>query len=129
MNKNKELLKSFVIGSSIISYIIILLVVIYLFKTKEATFDYYRYTVLAPIGIGTLSLLSKYVSINYNISLKKSYLFFSLLSATFVSINISRDDGAYNFSSTQRWFIQYILIFVGHMFMYNGIIYPIDLYL
>tara|TARA_B100000900_G_C20586212_1_gene719685 strand:+ start:1275 stop:1664 length:390 start_codon:yes stop_codon:yes gene_type:complete len=129
MNKNKELLKSFVIGSSIISYIIILLVVIYLFKTKEAKFDYYRYTVLAPIGIGTLSLLAKYVSINYDVSLKKSYLFFSLLSSIFVSINISRDDGAYNFSSTQRWYIQYILIFVGHLFMYNGIIYPIDLYL
>ena len=129
MNKNKELLKSFVIGSSIISYIIILLVVIYLFKTKEAKFDYYRYTVMAPIGIGTLSLLAKYVSINYDVSLKKSYLFFSLLSAIFVSINISRDDGAYNFSSTQRWYIQYILIFVGHLFMYNGIIYPFDLYL
>ena len=129
MNKNKELLKSFVIGSSIISYIIILLVVIYLFKTKEAKFDYYRYTVMAPIGIGTLSLLAKYVSINYDVSLKESYLFFSLLSAIFVSINISRDDGAYNFSSTQRWYIQYILIFVGHLFMYNGIIYPIDLYL
>ena len=129
MNKNKKLLKSFVIGSSIISYLIILLVVIYLFKTNEAKFDYYRYSVLAPIGIGTLSLLAKYVSINYNVSLKKSYLFFSLLSAIFVSINISRDDGAYNFSSTQRWYIQYILIFVGHLFMYNGIIYPIDLYL
>jgi hypothetical protein len=129
MNTKKELLKSFVIGSSIISYLIILLVVIYLFKTKEAMFDYYRYTVLAPIGIGTLSLLAKYVSIKYNVSLKKSYLFFSLLSATFVSINISRDDGTYNFASTQRWYIQYILIFVGHLFMYNMIIYPIDLYL
>lgn len=129
MNTKKELLKSFVIGSSIISYLIILLVVIYLFKTKEAKFDYYRYTVLAPIGIGTLSLLAKYVSIKYNVSLKKSYLFFSLLSATFVSINISRDDGTYDFASTQRWYIQYILIFVGHLFMYNMIIYPIDLYL
>ncbi len=129
MNKNKELLKSFVIGSSIISYLIILLVVIYLFKNKQATFDYYRYTVLAPIGIGILSLLSKYISMDYNISLKSAYFLFSILSASFVSINISRDEGAYNFKTKERWYLQYLLIFVGHLFMYNGIIYPLDLYL
>lgn len=129
MIKNKELLKSFVIGSSIISYLIILLVVIYLFKNKQATFDYYRYTVLAPIGIGILSLLSKYISLNYNISLKSAYFLFSILSASFVSINISRDEGAYNFKTKERWYLQYLLIFVGHLFMYNGIIYPLDLYL
>lgn len=129
MNKNKELLKSFVIGSSIISYLIILLVVIYLFKNKQATFDYYRYTVLAPIGIGLLSVLSKYISMNYNISLKSAYFLFSILSASFVSINISRDEGAYNFKTKERWYLQYLLIFVGHLFMYNMIIYPLDLYL
>ncbi len=129
MNRNKELLKSFVIGSSIISYLIILLVVIYLFKNKQATFDYYRYTVLAPIGIGLLSVLSKYISIQYKISLKTTYFLFSLLSATFVSINISRDKGAYNFKTKERWYLQYLLIFVGHLFMYNMIIYPLDLYL
>ena len=127
--KNKELLKSFVIGSSIISYLVILLVVIYLFKNKQATFDYYRYTVLAPIGIGILSLLSKYISMNYNISLKSADFLFSILSASFVSINISRDEGAYNFKTKERWYLQYLLIFVGHLFMYNGIIYPLDLYL
>ena len=129
MNKNKELLKSFVIGSSIISYLIILLVVIYLFKNKQATFDYYRYTVLAPIGIGLFSVLSKYISIQYKISLKTTYFLVSLLSATFVSINISRDEGAYNFKTKERWYLQYLLIFVGHLFMYNGIIYSLDQYL
>lgn len=129
MNRNKELLKSFVIGSSIISYLIILLVVIYLFKNKQATFDYYRYTVLAPIGIGLLSVLSKYISIKYKISLKTTYFLVSLLSATFVSINISRDEGAYNFKTKERWYLQYLLIFVGHLFMYNGIIYSLDQYL
>ena len=129
MNLNKELIKSFIIGSSIISYLIILLVVIYLFKNKQATFDYYRYTVLAPIGIGLLSVLSKYISIQYKLSLKTTYFLFSLLSATFVSINISRDEGAYNFKTKERWYLQYILIFIGHLFMYNMIIYPLDLYL
>ena len=80
----KELFKSFIIGSSIIAYFIIFIVVIYLFKIKEATFDYYRYSILAPIGIGLLSALAKFISIKYNITLKKSYFIVSLLSALFV---------------------------------------------
>ena len=125
----KELFKSFIIGSSIIAYFIIFIVVIYLFKIKEATFDYYRYSILAPIGIGLLSALAKFISIKYNITLKKSYFIVSLLSALFVSINISRGEKAYNFKSNNRWYLQYLLIFIGHLFIYNKIIYPLDIYL
>ena len=125
----KELLKSFIIGSSVIAYFIIFIVVIYLFKIKEATFDYYRYSILAPIGIGLLSVLAKFVSIKYNITLKRSYFVVSLLSALFVSINISRGEKAYNFKSKNRWYLQYLLIFIGHLFIYNKIIYPLDVYL
>jgi len=125
----KELLKSFIIGSSVIAFFIIFIVVIYLFKIKEATFDYYRYSILAPIGIGLLSALAKIISIKYNISLKISYFIVSLLSALFVSINISRGKQAYNFKSKNRWYFQYLLIFMGHLFVYNKIIYPLDVYL
>ena len=125
----KELLKSFIIGSSVIAYFIIFIVVIYLFKIKEATFNYYRYSILAPIGIGLLSALAKFISIKYNISLKISYFIVSLLSALFVSINISRGKKAYNFKSKNRWYLQYLLIFLGHLFVYNKIIYPLDVYL
>ena len=125
----KELLKSFIIGSSVIAYFIIFIVVIYLFKIKEATFDYYRYSILAPIGIGLLSVLAKFISIKYNITLKRSYFVVSLLSALFVSINISRGEKAYNFKSNNRWYLQYLLIFMGHLFIYNKIIYPLDVYL
>ena len=130
MNMNKkELLKSFIIGSSIPAFIILFIVVIYLFKIKEATFNYYRYSILAPIGIGFLSMLSKYISITYNIDLKTSYFIISLLSALFVSINISIGNGAYKFKSNNRWYFQYLLIFIGHLFIYNKIIYPLDSYL
>ena len=58
---NKELLKSFIIGSSIPSFIILFIVVIYLFMNKEATFNYYKYSIMAPLGLGILSMLSKYI--------------------------------------------------------------------
>lgn len=125
----KELLKSFIIGSSVPAFIILFIVVIYLFKIKEATFDYYRYSILAPIGMGVLSLLAKYISINYKISLQMCYFIISIISALFVSINISRGKKAYNFKSQNRWYLQYLLIFMGHLFIYNRIIYPLDVYL
>lgn len=126
---SKQLLKSFIIGSSIPAFIILFIVVIYLFKIKEATFDYYRYSVLAPIGIGLLSLIAKFISIKYKISLQICYFVISLFSALFVSINISRGEKAYNFKTKNRWYLQYLLIFIGHLFIYNSIIYPLDLYL
>ena len=125
----KELLKSFIIGSSVPAFIILFIVVIYLFKIKEATFDYYRYSILAPIGMGVLSLLAKYISINYKINLQLCYFIISIISALFVSINISRGEKAYNFKSQNRWYLQYLLIFMGHLFIYNKIIYPLDVYL
>ena len=125
----KQLIKSFIIGSSIPAFIILFIVVIYLFKIKEATFNYYRYSILAPIGMGLLSLIAKFISIKYNISLKLCYFIVSLFSALFVSINISREEGAYNFKTKNRWYLQYLLIFIGHLFIYNCIIYPLDLYL
>ena len=126
---SKQLLKSFIIGSSIPAFIILFIVVIYLFKIKEATFDYYRYSVLAPIGMGLLSLIAKFISIKYNISLQLCYFIVSLFSALFVSINISRGEKAYNFKTKNRWYLQYLLIMMGHLFMYNRIIYPLDQYL
>ena len=129
MNNQKELFKSFIIGSSIISYLMIILVVIYLFKTKEATFNYYRYSIIAPIGIGMLSLISKYIYLNYDLTLQTSYLIVSIISSLFVMINISRGKGAYKFKTKERWYLQYLLIMMGHLFMYNRIIYPLDQYL
>ena len=125
MNINKELLKSFIIGSSIPAFIILFIVVIYLFKIKEATFNYYRYSILAPIGMGLLSLFAKFISIKYKINLQICYFIISLFSALFVSINISIGKGAYKFKTKYRWYLQYLLIFIGHLFIYNQIIYPL----
>lgn len=125
----KELLKSFIIGSSIPAFIILFIVVIYLFRIKEAKFNYYKYSIMAPLGLGIISMLAKFISIQYNIKLKYTYLVLSLISALCVAINISLGEGAYNFKTKYRWYLQYLLIFIGHLFIYNQIIYPLDLYL
>ena len=129
MNINRELLKSFIIGSSFVSFSILFMVVIYLFKIKEATFNFYQYVILAPLGLGFLSLIAKFISLNTTLNLGTSYLLISIISASFVSINISRGEGAYGFKNKNRWYLQYLLIFIGHLFIYNKIIYPLDIYL
>ena len=53
MNKNKELLKSFVIGSSLLAFITFFTGVTVFFQIeKSAIFDYHRYSIMAPLGLG-----------------------------------------------------------------------------
>ena len=129
---SKKLLKSFIIGSSIPAFIIFFIGVTYFIKhEKSAIFDYHNYSIFAPLGLGIASLLAKYINLHYNIKLNNSYLIISILSALFICIRVTIYwNKIYNFKiNSQRGFIQYLLIFISHLFVYNCIIYPLDLYL
>ena len=127
-NRNKELLKSFVIGSSLPAFVILFLAVIYFLQIeKTGLINYYRYSILAPLWLGSFSLVAKFISIKYNIRLNITYFIFSLVSAIAVSIWISYVK-TYNFKTKERGYVQYLLIFIGHLFIYNKIIYPLDIY-
>ena len=127
-NRNKELLKSFVIGSSLPAFVILFLAVIYFLQIeKTGLINYYRYSILAPLWLGSFSLVAKFISIKYNIKLNITYFIFSLVSAIAVSIWISYVK-TYNFKTKERGYVQYLLIFIGHLFIYNKIIYPLDIY-
>ena len=128
----RELLKSFIIGSSILSFIIFFIGVTYFIKyEKSAIFDYHTYSILAPIGLGFASLFAKYIHLMYNIKLKKAYFIISILSALFICLKVTIEwEQVYNFKIyTQRAHIQYLLIFMAHLFVYNIIIYSLDVYL
>ena len=128
---NKEYLKSFIIGSSFPSFIIFFIAVSYflLYLQTGLMKNYHRYSILAPLGIGLMSLLAKYIHLNYNMKLKDTYLIISLISALFISSFITIIK-TYNFEiKSRRGIIQYLLIFTGHLLVYNKIIYPLDVYL
>ncbi len=128
----KELFKSFIIGSSIPAFIIFFIGVTHFIKyEKSAIFDYHTYSILAPIGLGFASLFAKYIHITYNIDLKKSYFIISLLSTLFICLRVTFYwKKVYKFKiNSQRAKIQYLLIFMAHLFVYNKIIYPLDIYL
>ena len=128
----KELLKSFIIGSSTLSFMIFFIGVTYFIKyEKSAIFDYHRYSMLAPIGIGFASLLAKYIHLMYNIKLKKAYFIISILSALFICSKVTIEwEEVYKFKiNSQRGKLQYLLICIAHLFVYNIIIYSLDSYL
>ena len=127
---NKELLKSFIIGSSLPAFTILFIAVYYfLIIEKTGLINYYRYSLLAPLGLGIASLIAKYIHMNYKISLQKSYFIISILSALFISILITFYK-TYKFKiKSKRGLLQYLIIFIGHLFIYNQIIYPLDHYL
>ncbi len=128
----KELLKSFIIGSSTFSFIIFFIGVTYFIKyEKSAIFDYHMYSISAPIGLGIASLLAKYIHLMHKIKLKKSYFIISILSALFICLKVTFQwEQVYKIKFySQRANIQYLLISIAHLFVYNVIIYSLDVYL
>ncbi len=132
MNLNQELLKSFIIGSSIPSFLIFFIGVKFFIQYEEsAIFDYHNYSILAPIGLGIGSLLAKYISIYYKYPLKRSYFIISLISALFICLRVTFYwDEVYQYKiNSERGKIQYIIILIAHLFVYNFIIHSLDVYL
>ena len=127
---NKELLRSFVVGSSFPAFVILFVAVTYFIKIeKTGLIRYHRYSVLAPVWLGIFSFLAKYISVRYRIHLQSSYLIMSLLSALLVSIMITVQK-TYTFSMNScRGYFQYVILLTGHLLIYNCIIYPLDIYL
>ena len=134
MNKHiiKDLLKSFIIGSSLPAFIVLFIAVSYYFLIeKSATFSYHEYSIKAPLYLGTMALIAKLISLKFKIRLKNAYLIISIISILFVWADITGllDYPAYNFEEQERWRLQYFKVFIGHLFIYNCIIYPLDSYL
>ena len=121
---------SFVAGSSAPAFILFFLAVWYLFKVrKEAIFNYHRYSVLTPLGLGFMAVLAKSLFLETRLTLKQSYFLVSLVSAFVINVNVSIGDQVYRFKNRSRWYLQYFLILLFHLFVYNIIIYHLDFYL
>lgn len=125
----RELFISFIAGSSFPSFVILFVVVASLFRVRQALFDYYDYSIKAPMLLGLMAVFAKALHIYAGVSLRYAYFIVSLLSAFGVMYNITFTGPTYKFESNARWYLQYFLILTGHLIIYNLIIYNIDVYL
>lgn len=115
-------LKSFVIGSS---FMVIAPFFYAVQNIPERKTPYTWYTLAAPLFLGTANMLSKYVGDKLNMSTRTRLFLTGLITATFVCIYTTIHD-SYRFVTKERWYMQYLLIFVFHMFTFSVIIYLLE---
>ena len=120
-----EYIKSFVIGSSWLSFIIFFSAVDSYEKQKIINYDYNKYTFKAPVVLGLIAVLGKFISLNTQLSLQKSLLIASLCSSVIVMIGITINK-SYSFKNKQRWYLQYLTILIGHVFTFTVIVYTLE---
>ena len=129
MRFKKNILLSFVVGSSFLSFFLFFMG----FHTYSNKYNkencvsqwfklepYYFYTLLAPVYLGLMSVFALLIHQYTKISIRKSFLIISLLSPIIVSMAITKCK-IYDFSK-QRLMEQYLRLMVYHILLFNGII-------
>ena len=115
-------LREFVIGSS---FPVIALYYYNTYYNKYRTYDYFRYTLIAPIWFGLWNIISLLIATKYKLSKQMRFFIASILSLLSVFIIAQ-----YFYTLTEEEWKQYYLIqLLGYMFVWNIIIYNIDKYI
>lgn len=125
--------KSFVIGSSALVFAPFF-VAAHNFTIKN--YNYYHYTLLAPIFFGLTNMLSLLLAKTFKLNLRKRYILISILSSvsTLLYVTLSK---SYDFSKNSSGhfllpnniYQYYLSTFTGYMFVWNIVIYNIEKYL
>ena len=118
-------LKSFVIGCSFFSFFLFFVAVDCYSQQKIINYTYRDYTFKAPIALGTIGVIAKYLYVKTNLSLWKSLLVTSLASSFSVMIGITYFQ-SYKFTKIERWFLQYLQILLGHTITFTVIVYWLE---
>jgi signal transduction histidine kinase len=131
---NTQLIKGFVVGSSWPVFVLFFMgFYSYSYNkkinennclSKYLNIDpYYFYTIMAPLYLGTMTSIAIYLHQNYDISIEKSFLIISLISAFITSLAITICS-IYNFSD-ERLKEQYLRLIIYHLIIYNLVILTI----
>lgn len=116
-------LKSFIIGSSYPSFILFFLAVKNIQKNIK-NYTYTNYTLVAPVYLGIMNILSLYFAQSFNLSLRNRFMIVGLLSPLIVA-TFAKFTNSYNYTSKQ-WKEYYAHIFTEHFLIFNMIIYIIE---
>lgn len=118
-----DYLKSFIVGSSFPVFIFFFLSVMNL---PHKNYSYEFYTIIAPLYLGTMNMLSLYLARYYKLNLRERYLLIGILSPLIV-ISAVFLTGAYPFNSVSK--LHYMLrIIMIHFIIFNFVVYYIELY-
>ena len=121
----KEYIKSFIIGSSWLVFVMFFVAVYNYNKNKIINYSYDEYTMQAPLFLGCASVFAKFLHLKFKLSLKKSLFLTSLITFIIISTSITVFK-SYKFKSNMRWYKQYLTILIGHLIAFNIIVYNLE---
>tara|TARA_Y100000389_G_scaffold203857_1_gene253777 strand:+ start:863 stop:1681 length:819 start_codon:yes stop_codon:yes gene_type:complete len=120
----KEYVLAFIVGSSILAYIL------WVLSLRKVDIDYYNfdgylYFILVPVYIGIMNVLSLYFSKKYGISNITRLLVTSLISSLIV-INLVYRLKLYNWKDKNKKKRYPLMSFIGHFLTYFIVIYVLE---
>ena len=120
---SQSILKSFIIGSSIP----VLLPFYYRVGTMDKSkmnYSYATYTIMAPIYLGLMSVISLLIGRYLGWGLRSRILLISIISPLVVMM-FATIYKSYNFTD-EEWMRYYGRIFIKHFLIYNILIYSLE---
>lgn len=117
-----QYLKSFVIGSSFPVFIQFFISVSLMNKVRN--YSYESYTLIAPLYLGLMNMLSLYIGNKYNLLLGRRLFYTSIISPIIVILFVTLNK-SYNFTNAERN-KYYCIIFIKYFIAFNIIIYFLE---
>jgi hypothetical protein len=115
------ILRDFVIGSS---FLVVLPFYLVVKNLVNKNYRYDDYTLIAPVYLGLMNVLSGVLQRTYNLSDRERYLLISLISPLFVFI-FAYCRKTYNYTPKQ-WRSYAVRITINHFLVYNIIMYYLN---
>lgn len=122
----KEYVLSFIIGSSILAYMLWIISFSRL-DLKYYNFNGYLYYILVPIYFGIMNVLSLYFSKKYKLS-KLTRLIVTSIISSFIVINLVYRFKLYNWKDKTKKYKYPLMSLTGHLTTYFIIIYILEEY-
>ena len=116
-------LRSFIIGSSLPVFISFFLRVATL-DNKIKNYSYKSYSIIAPLYLGLMNMISLCLTANYNIPLRRRLIIIGIISPIIV-ILFAKLIGSYNFTRDE-WIKYSIKLLIKHFLIYNTVIYFLE---
>ena len=118
-------LKQFVVGSSYLVFLPFFYAVHN--QQPKKTYNYYDYTLLAPVWFGLWNIISLLLAEYFNLTMRQRYVLVSVLSSISVMM-IATYMETYKFTKDE-WTRYYLKIFIKYMLVWNIVIYNIEKYI
>lgn len=115
-------LKQFVIGSCALVFLP-LYMGYYKLKRKENSF--YKYTIITPLWFGLWNVLSLIVAKQFNLNMRTRFLLVSILSYL-STLTYVVNNNIYDFTETD-WHYYYVLLLFTYLFIWNIVIYNLEI--